>query len=462
MGRTRNLRLEAAIHELGLPQERLAARFRAVATENGATELAATNQSSITRWIAGTRPSGRAPSILAATLSQGLGRTVTLTDIGLADTEGPDPQPPQWSADTLTTLVDLGSTDLDIDRRRVLVGSAYSVAGLVIPTTDWWKEAFDRARARTPVAAHTVTVQDVESVREMTAFFSRRDQQRGGRGAGRTALVAYLRTEVAQYLDGRFPSEEVRLSMTSAAGELAYVAGWTAFDAGEHPVALRWFTLATQLAEEARNAPLAGHVLRAMAHQAVDLNQPTQAVRLSTASLADNRYTDASWREKALIGVVHARALAADRRRKEATTALLQAERDLSRAQTGDEEPSRVWFFGEASLAHETAATLRDLGDLKGAEAAFERSVRTRALPFARTHAVTLGYLGEIQARQGHLDAAITTWTKALDAMTGIQSGRTRDTVTRMRSTLSPIKGRGGRTAQELDQRAREFLAHVV
>lgn len=462
MARTRNLRLEAAIHELGLPQERLAARFRAVAAENGATELAATNQSSITRWIAGTRPSGRAPSILAATLSQGLGRTVTLTDIGLAETEGPDPRPPQWSADTLTTLVDLGSTDLDIDRRRVLTGSAYSVAGLAIPTMDWWNEAFDRARARTPVAAHTVTVQDVESVREMTAFFSRRDQQRGGRGAGRTALVAYLRTEVAQYLDGRFPSEEVRRSMTSAAGELAYVAGWTAFDAGEHPVALHWFTLATQLAEEARDAPLAGHVLRAMAHQAVDLNQSAQAVRLSTASLADNRYTHASWREKALIGVVHARALAADRRRKEAATALLQAERDLSRAQVGDDEPSRVWFFGEASLAHETAATLRDLGDLKGAEVAFERSVRTRALPFARTHAVTLGYLGDVQVRQGHLDDACHTWTRALDAMTGIHSGRTRDTVVQMRRSLSPVKGRGGSTAAALDQRAREFLAHVV
>ncbi len=74
---------------------------------------------------------------------------------------------------------------------------------------------------------------------------------------------------------------------------------------------------------------------------------------------------------------------------------------------------------------------------------------------------MTLGYLGEVQARQGHLDAAITTWTKALDAMAGIQSARTRDAVTRMRSTLSPIKGRGGRTAQELDQRVCAVLRDV-
>ncbi|MEU9301947.1 Tat pathway signal protein [Streptomyces sp. NPDC048269] len=413
MGRTRNVRLEAAIQELGLPQARLAARFRSVAEENGASELATTNQSSITRWISGTRPSGRAPAILAATLSRGLGRTVTLADIGLDAGGGDDPRPPQWSADTLTTLVDLGGTDLDMDRRRVLVNSAYSVAGLALPSETWWKEAAERARTRTPVSVHTVTPQDVESVKEMTVFFSRRDQQRGGRGAGRAALVAYLRTEVAAYLDGRFPSEEVRRAMTSAAGELAYLAGWTAFDAGEHPVAVAWFTVATQLAEEAQDAPLAGHVLRAMAHQAVDLHHPRHALELAEGSMIERRYKLATPRERALLGVVHARALAASGQKKEALAALTRAGTDLAAADPGIEEPARVAFFGEASLAHESACTLRDLGDLKGAEAAFRHSVRTRALPYARTHAVTLGYLGDVQVRQGYLDAACTTWNQA-------------------------------------------------
>ncbi|WP_374777122.1 Tat pathway signal protein [Streptomyces sp. NBC_01310] len=462
MGRTRNLRLEAAIHELGLPQARLAARFRAVAAENGATELAATNQSSITRWISGTRPSGRAAHILAATLSRGLGRTVTLADIGLAAEEGNDPRPPQWSADTLTTLVDLGGTDLDMDRRRVLASSAYSAAGLALPSETWWKEAAERARTRTPVSVRTVTTQDVESVKEMTVFFSRRDQQHGGRGAGRPALVAYLRTEVAAYLAGRFPSEEVRRAMTSAAGELAYLAGWTAFDAGEHPVAVAWFTVATKLAEEARDAPLAGHVLRAMAHQAVDLHHPRRALELAEGSMIERRYKLAAPRERALLGVVHARALAVSGQKKEALAALTRAGTDLAAADPAIEEPARVAFFGEASLAHESACTLRDLGDLKGAEAAFRHSVRTRALPYARTHAVTLGYLGDVQVRQGHLDAACATWNQALDTMAGIRSGRARDTVVQMRRALSPVKGRGGSTAADLDQRAREVLARVV
>ncbi|MFI0219093.1 Tat pathway signal protein [Streptomyces lydicus] len=457
MGRTRNTRLETAIQELGLTQARLVARFRAVAAENGAHELDATNQSSIARWIAGTRPSGRAPSILAETLSRGIGRTITLADIGLATDEEAAPQSPEWSVDTLTTLVKLGGTDMDMDRRRVLVSSAYSVAGLALPSESWWEEAAERARARRAVSTHMVTAQDVENVREMAVFFSRRDQQRGGRGVGRTALVAYLRTEIVDYLNSRFPSEELRCAMSSAAGELAYLAGWTAFDAGEHPVALHWFTVATQLAEEARDAPLAGHVLRAMAHQAVDLRQPGQAVRLAADSIAGKRYSHASWREKALLGVVHARSLAAANRRKEAVAALTQAERDLNRAAEGD-GPGRVWFFGEASLAHETAATLWDLGDLKGAEKQFQHSVRTRRAQFVRTHSVTLGYLGAVQVQQGQLEAACDTWGQALDAMTGVQSGRARETVVQMRRALSPFRARGGSPAAELDARARTVL----
>jgi tetratricopeptide (TPR) repeat protein len=457
MGRTRNTRLEAVIQELGLSQRQLAARFRAVAAEHGAAELQSVAQPYIARWIAGAPVEGRAPFILAETLSRGLGRLVTLADIGLATAPEPEPHPSAWSDDTLTTLVTLGSLDMDIDRRRLLTNSVYSVAALALPEDQWFQQAVDRARARKPLSNYIVTAQDVEDVREMAAFFSRRDQKRGGR-AGRTALVAYLRSEVAELLSGRFPTEGLRRDMTSAAAELAYLAGWTAFDAGEHPLAQRWLTIATKLAEEAGDAPLAGHVLRAMAHQAVDLGKPQEAVRLAEASLASRRYAQACWRERSLLGVVQARGLAAAGEKKAAIAALLQAERDLSRASTADDEPARVFFFADASLAHETAAALRDLGDLQGAEKQFTLSVRTRRAQFARTHSVTLGYLGAVQAQQGHLDLACDTWSQALDAMTGVQSGRAKETVVQMRRALSPFRNRAGSQAAELDAKARAVL----
>ncbi|MFF4933250.1 Tat pathway signal protein [Streptomyces griseofuscus] len=459
MGRTRNVKLAAVIAQTGLSQARLAARVGSVAAEHGADELAGVGQSHIAKWVSGVVPEPPGPRILAETLSRSLGRLVTPADIGLtADNEI---EPPTWSDDTLTALVTLGSTDMvDIDRRRLLANSVYSVAALALPEDGWFERAMDRARARKPLSSYVVTAQDVEDVREMAAIFSRRDQKRGGR-AGRTALVAYLRTDVAELLSGRFLSESIRREMTSAAAELAYLAGWTGFDGGEHALAQYWLTIATKLAEEAGDAPLAGHALRAMAHQAVDLGHPQQAVRLAEASLSSRRYAQACWRERSLLGVVHARGLAAAGEKKAAVAALLRAEQDLGRASDGDDEPNRVFFYTEASLAHETAATLRDLGDLPGAESQFTRSVRTRRAQFARTHSVTLGYLGAVQAQQGHLDMACDTWSQALDAMTGVQSGRARETVVQMRRSLSPFRNRAGSHAAELDARARSMLSQA-
>ncbi|MFB6478952.1 hypothetical protein ACFCXF_03780 [Streptomyces virginiae] len=142
--------------------------------------------------------------------------------------------------------------------------------------------------------------------------------------------------------------------------------------------------------------------------------------------------------------------------------ALLRAEDDLRHAESGDGEPARVFFFCEASLGEETARTLQDLGDLRGAEREFQRSVRTRrAQPFARTHAVTLGLLGAVQIQCGAVDAACATWSQALDTMQGVQSGRALDTVVQMRRSLSPYRGRGGTLLAQLDDRARTVISRL-
>jgi hypothetical protein len=135
------------------------------------------------------------------------------------------------------------------------------------------------------------------------------------------------------------------------------------------------------------------------------------------------------------------------------------AEDDLVSATIGDDEPSRVFFFGEASLAHETACTLRDTGDLSGALTAFRRSVRTRkATTFTRTHAVTLGYLGDLHARRGEIEQACSTWSTALDVMNGIHSARARQTVVDMRAALSAFRRSGVPAIVELDARASAYL----
>jgi transcriptional regulator with XRE-family HTH domain len=396
-------------------------------------------------------PSEWAPTVLCEALSRRLGRTVTLDELGLTVQLLFSRAALDWRADTLLALTDLGKVDLDMERRRVLAATAYSVAALAVPDEQWWREMAARGTARATASVRRVGRGDLEGVREMASIFSRVDQRRGG-GHARMALVQYLSSDVASYMRGSYADERVRRDMFSAASELAYLSGWMAFDNAEHSIAQHYFLIAVKLAAEADDPPMAGHVLRAMAHQAVDLGHVQQGLELAAASMEGKRYRMASPRERALFGVVYARTLGAAGQKPAAAGALITAQDDLACANTGDDEPSRVFFFGEASLAHETACTLRDIGDLCGALTEFRRSARTRkATTFTRTHVVTLGYLGAVHARQGEIDEACSTWSTALDAMDGIHSARARQTVVDMRAALAAFRHRGVPAIVELD-----------
>jgi hypothetical protein len=453
----RNTRLAAVIAEARWSHAQLAQAVSRVAAETGNQRVVSVGRSHVSHWVAGSTPSGDTPAVLVETLSRRLGRVVTFDDIGLSSPQPPAPL--DWTADTLTTLVELGRGNVDIERRSVLRAAGYSVAALAVPPQPWWDAMAHRGTQRSSRSGRLIGAGDLDAIRETVQLFARIDQRRGG-GHARSAVVQYLTSDVAGTLRAAHASDQIRRGLFSTAGELAYLSGWMAFDNAEHAIAQKYFTVAVQLAAEADDPPLAGHILRAMAHQAVDLGHTRQAVQLAKASLEGLRSRLASPRERALLEVVHAKALAAAGHKSAAAKALLRAEDNLAAASPGDDEPGRVFFFGEASLAHETACTLRDLGDLTAATAQFRRSVRTRkAATFTRTHAVTLGYLGAVQARQGAIDEACATWMTALDIMDGVHSARTRQTVVDMRAALSTFRSRGIRGAAELDQRAARYLA---
>jgi DNA-binding transcriptional regulator YiaG len=302
---------------------------------------------------------------------------------------------------------------------------------------------------------------DVEAVQELVDMFGQIDQRRGG-GHARGAVVGYLASDVAECLRGHFADSRVRAQMFAAGAELAYMAGWMAFDDADHSMARQQFHLALALAGESGDPAIEGHILRAMAHQAIDLGDYRRGVVLARASVEDTRYKAAVPRERALLGVVHARATASAGATRGAAAVLGQAEADLAAAaSSSSEEPARVGFFGEASLAHETARTLSGMGDIPGALREFDRSIRTRqASAFTRTHAVTLGYLAALHARRDEADQACETWRQALDAMDGIDSGRTRQVATDMIVALPSLRARGVHpdAADELDARARSYL----
>jgi hypothetical protein len=456
--RTPNTKLAGLIAETGWTYEAFAAAIKRVALENGVQQFSTVGKVHIHHWTKGTVPSGNGPQLLCEVLSRRLRRPISLEEVGFGANGVQGEAISGWDVDTLAALADLRRIDIQT-RRDLLSAATYQVAALAVPPLRWWQRTADDATAaHRPSGRHVVDETDLEAVTETTKFITRMDQRRGG-GHARTMAGTYLTYDVAELLNGPFISDHVRRAMFSAAAELAYVGGWTRFDNAEHGSALSYFQVAAKLAAEAGDAPLAGHILRAMAHQAVDLGHARRGLRVAEASMAGQRYLAAVPRERALLGIVHAKALGATGDSRAATAALLKAEADLANAAPGDAEPDRVFFFGEASLAMETACTLRDLGDLQGAEESFRRSVALRkADTFTRTHAVTLGYLGTVQLRRGRLEEACDTWGRALDAAGKVYSGRTRAVAGDIRRELSPFRKRGSHVATALDSRAQDFL----
>jgi transcriptional regulator with XRE-family HTH domain len=378
----------------------------------------------------------------------------------------PDPgsgaflESPQWCTDALADLADIGRSDLHAgpQRRRILAGAVYSTASAALPDAAWWQ-----SQASPPPGPSSgrrrANADDVFAVQQLVVAFSRIDQRLGG-GHGRKALAQYLHGDAAALLGGGFATERVRRDMFTAVGELTYLSGWMAFDNSEHAHAQRYFRLALKLAARAGNSPLAGHIIRAMAHQAMDVDRPAVGLKLSAASIEGMRYLSAAPRERALLGVVHARALAVTGQKQAAAKALLKAEDDLASAVDGA-EPHRASFFAEASLAHETGRTLQACGDVENAIGHFQRSVRTRAPAYRRTHAVTLGYLGAAHVAAGNIEEACSTWSQALDVIEdgAIYSARARQSIADMRRLVAPLQGRKIPVVAEIDERAARYLA---
>ncbi|HET6215186.1 MAG TPA: hypothetical protein VFE14_20140 [Micromonosporaceae bacterium] len=243
--------------------------------------------------------------------------------------------------------------------------------------------------------------------------------------------------------------------MFSAAAELTYLAGWKTFDCAEMGLAQRYYLKALGLANEADDGPLAGFILRAMAHQAVDLGHGQACLRLAESALEWSR-RNATPGANALLTVVKARGHAAQRQTTKTTRTLQEAERLLGRVEW---ETEPIWIhrmgFGEPSLANQTAQALRDLGDLAEAERQFRRSTVTRdGVGHRRIHALTLANLADVQFARCHVAEACKSWSRSLDAMAGVKSARAGQAVRDLRRCLATLGPRMPSFAKQLDERA--------
>ncbi|MBG0569154.1 tetratricopeptide repeat protein [Actinoplanes aureus] len=450
----RNYALTKIIEEAGCSYGALAVAVEGVARESRDHDQTVT-KTAVGHWVAGHKPGQKVIGYLVEALSRRVGRLLTAADIGLASDLDPIICQDRLPPDPVASLVNLGSAD--VDRRTVITGAAYSIGALLLPL-DVLREHADRSQRAVRLRS-TVGDGELKAVRDMTKALTDADERLGG-GHARTAVVEYLRTDVAGYLSSRFASATHRKDMFGAAASLAYLAGWKAHDIGRAGLAQQYYLRSFQLAQEHDPRAHAAYGLRILAHQAMDLGQHAHCVDLADEALALTRGNVDRGLES-LFWLTAARARAAAGSPAEARTALRTAEALISKARA-EQAPRWASLGGpaEARLAHQAGKTLQALNDLAAAETQLARAASCwDEARYPRVYALAMADLAETQCRQGHAEKACKTWDLALDSMDGIRSSRTRDAVVALRQHLAPYKLRGLAAAKRLDARAAKILA---
>lgn len=323
---------------------------------------------------------------------------------------------------TLATVDDLGRSD--VRRRDFLLTSQFVVGGLAGPSRDWLLASLDPndptrsggasvPAVTSPGSGHRADVAEVDAIRNMFAVFQEMDVIQGGGDITRKAVAQYLTEHVLPLLRQQQP-DPVRRALCEVAAEQTYLAGWMAFDGGQHGLAQRYLIQSLRLAEESGNRVLGSHVLAGLSDQATQLGHPDEGLRLARAGRHGLRDTRAPAPLTDLYAL-EARALAAMGDGPATAAAIGRAERTFDQVDAA-EEPEWAKFIDEAYVSGEIANSLRDLGDGAEAERYARHSVETaRRQNRGRRGAISQTVVATSHIQRGDIEASADAAHEALD-----------------------------------------------
>lgn len=349
-----NQLLGELIAEAGLSRKALARR---VVVRGRAVGLSLSyDHNSVRRWLDGEQPQDPVPDLIAAVLTEGVGRQVLphhcglaasagVTDLGLEFgltwVDGVEPAAALWRG--------------DVERRRHLRELSYAIPAYPLATMRW----LTLAESASPESSglRRVGRAEIDGVRGMTATFAELDNRLGG-GRVRTAVVQFLHNEVSSLLCGTY-SETMGKELFAATAELTKLAGWMAYDDERHGLAQRYLIQALRLAETADDHALSAEILAAMSHQATYVGRPSDAVDLARAAQVAARQTGFATLESE-CHVVEAHGHAARNEAAACATSLAAAENAFA---VDHDPPAWLEYFDEAYLAAKIAHCFRELRD---------------------------------------------------------------------------------------------------
>jgi tetratricopeptide (TPR) repeat protein len=225
----------------------------------------------------------------------------------------------------------------------------------------------------------------------------------------------------------------IRKDLLAAAGELAEVAGWLAYDANRQELVRRMNNESLYFTRLSGDKSMELLTLQNASMHAGFMNRPQEAHDL--ADLVLSGAYQLTPRLKALFLTRKARALAQGG--DESALRLFNEVRSLYLEGISDSDPGWAWWIDERELAWHEAMCRKDLGDSRRAIAQFERSVAATPAAETRSQYLHRAYLLGAQVSVRSWSAVETTLTQLGPMAREVASIRT---AVLLRGTLAEIR----------------------
>lgn len=395
------------------------------------------SHTSVANWCRrGMTPKWPVPKLITQALAERLGRPVSLAEIGMGEAETPDANMgldfPRDPSDAVRAATSFWSS---VNRRDFLTGSGFAVSAFAIPVTRWLVTPADDTAHHT--GGRQVGRADLDELRDAADDARRWDSKYGGGNWKANSVTTCLQERAAPLLQGSF-TDDVGRELFSVTAELSRLAGWTAFDIGEHEAAQRHFIQALRLARAGGDVQLGCYVLTTMAMQSLLRGFASEAIDMAQGAF-ERAKGQAAPRVLAFTKLIEARAHARENDPRAASRALAASEELLGQANAGSGlEPAWIDFYHHSRLSADAAEVFRDL---KNPKAALAWNQQAAAMPpgvFTRSVGMRLAIVGTAHLQARDLDHGLELGHRSVDILARVKSSRAKDYVREFNAALAP------------------------
>jgi len=447
-----NQALAALLDGQGMSRKGLAYRVNLLAAEAGLRT--AYKHTSVARWLAGETPRDPVPTYIAAALSERIGRSVTVEEIGMG--ASPDGAPSGWGfpRDRCEAIQGVRAHWSGQDRARL--ADRFAVAGYALPVTRWLAVPADAATAGE--GGRRCGREDLKELRESAEQARLWDARFGGGDWRLSSVRQCLRERVIPLLTGTH-TEQVGRELFTITAELSRVVAWATFDSGHTGIAQQHFIQALRLARAGGDVERGTYILTTMALHTILEGAPDQALDMAQGAFHRGR-RHAAPRVLAFAKLVEARALGRLGDATSASSALSRAEALLEEIQPGTHDPMWISYVTYDRLAADATEIFRDLHNPKAALRWSEQASGMSDEVHTRAVGLRLAVVATAAAQARDLDQALDCGHRALDVLAPVSSARAQDYLRAVTAALAPwaADARVREFAERLDQR----LTHAV